>query len=218
MKSLYLSSYGFGRAPDALAALVGSGSRAALVMNALDVYGPRLPAQVAANVSGLSQLGIEATEVDLRTFFGDEHRLRQSLSAYQLIWAVGGNSFVLRRALRASGLDRIASERVEEGSLVWSGFSAGSVVATPTLAGIELVDDPNVVPDGYEGVDLVWEGLGFVNYSIAPHYRSDHPESGLIEDVVARFERDGVPYRALRDGEAIVIRGGEERLVGSTSE
>ena len=101
---------------------------------------------------------------------------------------------------------------------MWSGFSAGAVVAAPTLAGIDLVDDPNVVPDGYEGTELVWDGLNFVSYSIAPHYRSDHPESGIIDDVVARFERDGMPYRALRDGEAIVIRGGDEQVVGSTEE
>lgn len=215
MRSLYLSSYNFGRAPHVLAELVEPGARAAVVMNALDVYGPRLPAQVATNVSGLADLGIEAEELDLRRYFGDIGRLRETLSRYRLVWAVGGNSFVLRRAMRASGLDLVAHERVEDGSLVWAGFSAGAVVVTPTLVGIDLVDDPNVVPEGYEGTNVVWEGLGLVDYSIAPHYRSRHPESDRIDDVVARFQADRMPYRTLHDGEAIVVRGAAERIVGS---
>ena len=53
-------------------------------------------------------------------------------------------------------------------------------------------------------MEPTWEGLGLLEYSIAPHYRSDHPESEAIETVVAYFEQHGIPYRALRDGEAII--------------
>jgi dipeptidase E len=51
----------------------------------------------------------------------------------------------------------------------------------------------------------VEECLGLVDFSIAPHYRSDHAESAAIENVVAYFVENGMPYRAVRDGEAIVI-------------
>jgi dipeptidase E len=78
-----------------------------------------------------------------------------------------------------------------------------------------VVDDPGEIPEGYEGIEVVWEGLGLVDFSIAPHYRSEHPESDLMEDVVARFDADDMPYRVLRDGEALVIRGRTERIVGS---
>jgi len=217
MRSLYLSSYNFGRSPHALAELVEPGARAAVLTNALDIYGPRIPAQVAFHVAGLAELGIEADELDLRDFFGEEERLREVLSRYGLVWAVGGNAFVLRRAMRASGLDLVAKERVEDGTLVWAGFSAGAVVVTPTLAGIEIVDDPTEIPDGYEGIEVVWDGLGLVDFSIAPHYRSEHPESRLIEEVVVWFEAERMPHRTVRDGEAIVVTGGTERIVGSVS-
>ena len=43
------------------------------------------------------------------------------------------------------------------------------------------------MPEGYN-TETIWEGLGFVEFSIAPHYRSEHPESEDIEKVVQYFE------------------------------
>ena len=36
----------------------------------------------------------------------------------------------------------------------------------------------------------------------APHYRSIHPESGLIENVIDYFIYSKIPFIALRDGDA----------------
>jgi dipeptidase E len=217
MKRLYLSSYQIGQAPQELKALVAPGTRAAIIMNALDMYGARLPDQIESHIQALAELGIESDELDLRDFFGQNKRMRESLARYGLIWAVGGNAFLLRRAMRASGLDEIVRSRVNDGSLVWAGFSAGSVVATPTLRGIEIIDDPGETPEGYENTEPMWDGLGFVPYSIAPHYRSDHPESQIVEMLVEHFEVNNMPFKTLRDGEAIVVNGDAERTVGSAA-
>jgi dipeptidase E len=61
--------------------------------------------------------------------------------------------------------------------------------------------------------EIIWGGLGFVEFSIAPHYRSAHPESEEIEKVVKYFEENNMPYRALHDGEVLVINGADVRLV-----
>lgn len=37
----------------------------------------------------------------------------------------------------------------------------------------------------------------------------------LIDDVVADLSKRGVAFRALRDGEAILVHGDDERVVGS---
>ena len=47
-----------------------------------------------------------------------------------------------------------------------------------------------------------------------PHYKSDHPESSMIEDAVRYFEDHHITYKALRDGEAILIEGVSESVVG----
>jgi dipeptidase E len=70
------------------------------------------------------------------------------------------------------------------------------------LHGIELVDNPSHVPDGYEA-DMLWEGLGVVPSIVAPHYRSNHPESAAIEQVVQYFIDHHLLFKALRDGEAL---------------
>lgn len=79
--------------------------------------------------------------------------------------------------------------------------------AARRLRGLELVDEIGAVPEP------VWDGLGFVDFSIAPHYRSDHPEADAIERVVEYFRTNGMPYRTLQDGQAIVVRDGSMRTV-----
>ena len=80
-----------------------------------------------------------------------------------------------------SGLDTILRERVEDDSFTYAGYSAGACVLSPTLKGIHLADEPEMTPLGYTG-EVLWDGLGLIPFCVAPHYRSDHPESPLIEE------------------------------------
>jgi dipeptidase E len=50
---------------------------------------------------------------------------------------------------------------------------------------------------------------------MAVHFKSDHPESALVDREVAFYQANRIPYRTLRDGEALVIEGQRERIVGS---
>jgi dipeptidase E len=218
VKSLYLSPYNFGRAPEVLADLVAPRARAAIIMNATDVYAPDLrPAYVESYAAVLAGLGIDSDELDLRDYFGEPRELEARLSRYGLIWSAGGNAFVLRRAMRYTGFDAVAANLVETGDLVYAGCSAGAIVATPTLAGIECADDPNDVPAGYEA-EIIWDGLDLFGKSIAPHYRSGHPESAVMENVIRSFTERGLTFQALRDGEAIVVRGDDIRIVGQPTQ
>ena len=79
----------------------------------------------------------------------------------------------------------------------------------PTLRGLELVDNPAAVLSVY-GAPPVWEGLGILDYVIVPHVDSpDHPETARCAAVASRYRAQGVPHPTLRDGEAIVVDGGE---------
>ena len=211
---LYLSSYKFGNAPEHLSSLAPDNRRTAIIMNASDVYEPsRRKEYVEANRAGLDALGLEGDEFDLRDYFNRPEELNRALDSYGLVWAVGGNSFILRRAMAYSGFDKAATTRVRSGSLVYAGFSAGAVVATRTVHGLDIGDDPAEIPDGYHSA-AIFDGLGLVDYSIAPHYCSDHPESATIERVVQYFEANGMPYRALTYGQAIVVDGEKSFIAG----
>jgi len=55
---------------------------------------------------------------------------------------------------------------------------------------------------------------GLINYSILPHYKSDHLETAFIDKIEEYMKNNNVLYKVLRDGEAIVINGAQERMVG----
>jgi len=112
-----------------------------------------------------------------------------------------------------SGFTNCIGQLLADTELVYAGYSAGAVVATPDLHGIEFVDDPVAAPDGYDK-KTPWEGLGLVGFRIAPHYRSDHPESEACEKVVEYFENRKLTYTALQDGEAIVVHNKSVEVVG----
>ena len=203
---LYLSSYHFCKEPERLAALAAKNKRVAVVRNALDQYtdSERLAKGLERELIDLRNIGLSPESLDLRQFFGKSEELERHLSGFGYVWVTGGNSFVLRRAFAQSGLDTILKRKLTEGDFVYSGYSAGSCVVTPTLEGIHLADQPEIVPNGYLS-DVIWLGLNFVPFCIAPHYRSDHFESKLIEKSVEYFIENKIPFIALHDGEALVL-------------
>jgi dipeptidase E len=203
---LYLSSYHLGKEPSRLSALSAKNRRVAIIRNALDIYtdAKRLREGLEREVADMEAIGLLPESLDLRQFFGKENMLNEIVDGFGYLWVVGGNSFVLRRAFRCSGLDAILARNVEADDFVYAGYSAGVCVLTPTLEGIHLADDPDAVPAGYPP-ELIWSGLNLVPFCIAPHYRSDHSESALIEKSVEYFIEQKIPFIALRDGEAIVL-------------
>lgn len=173
---LYLSSFGLGDHWAELLALLRGGRQAAVVLNAKDGSSEASRARsLAQEMEALAGLGLAPRELDLRDSFGAPDRLRDALSEVDLVWVRGGNAFVLRRVLRQSGADQILPELLKEDRLVYGGFSAGVCVLAPSMRGLETVDDPTTVPEGYDP-EPVWDGLGLLPYAVAPHYRSDHPE------------------------------------------
>lgn len=211
---LYLSSYQFGNSSESLASLALPNKRIAVILNAADVYGDaRRPETLKKNEAELIKLGFLPEDLDLRTYFGSPNELVKKLADFGAVWVIGGNAFVLRKAMAYSGFDREVKRRIIKGDLVYAGFSAGAVAVGPSLRGLEAVDDPTIVPEGY-GNETLFDGLGLVNYAIAPHYKSDHPESKDIEKVVTYFRTNRIPHIGLRDGQAIVVNGPVVEIVG----
>ena len=211
---LYLSSYRLGNQPQALLDLLPARRRTALIFNAGDL---KLAAErkqsVDRDLAELTALGLDPFEVDLRDYFENSAGLREILATVDLIWARGGNCFVLRRALLQSGADELIKDMLGHDAVVYGGFSAGCDMLIPSLHGAELCDDPNAIPPGYLPA-IIWDGLGLLPYSIAPHYRSDHPESAAIDKSVEYMIDHHIPFIALRDGQAIVVNGATQTITG----
>lgn len=212
---LYLSSFRMGDHPEHLLALIGEDSRRAVVIaNAMDEAPPDVRrAAVELETAALADLGVDAAELDLRDYFAQQRRLRHDLAGVSMAWLRGGNVFMLRYALSRSGADAAFGELLATDALVYAGYSAGPCVLSPSLRGLELVDDPDAVTRIY-GSPPVWDGLGLLDKAFVPHYRSPgHPETAAIELVVARYRAEGAAYRTLRDGQALLVNGPEAVIV-----
>jgi dipeptidase E len=81
------------------------------------------------------------------------------------------------------------------------------------LRGLEAVDDAGAVMRIY-GSEPVWDGLALVKEAFLPHYQSPgHPETAAIDLVAARYRAEGIGYRPLRDGPALLINGADIEVV-----
>ncbi len=207
---LYLSSYRLGNHSDELLKLLGGKTKAALIANAVDFRTPEeIKERNKKDIKELTDFGLDVTEVDLKEYFGKKAELEVELRKYYLLWVRGGNAFVLRKAMEKSSADEIIKQLLQEDALVYGGYSAGMCILSPTMKGVDLVDDLHLIPQGYEP-GIIWEGLDVVPYSLIPHYQSNHPESEAVNEVVTYLETKQIPFKAIRDGEVLIIYGNHE--------
>jgi dipeptidase E len=199
---LYLSSFRLGDHPERLLELVGPSRRAAVIANAIDDADADTRKEgVDRELEALGALGLEPRELDLREHFGSA----PDFGGLDLVWLRGGNVFLLRYALAASGADALLVDLLLDDALVYAGYSAGPCCLGPSLRGFELVDEPDAVEATY-GADPVWDGLGILDYAIVPHVDSPgHPETDRCNALAEHFRTEGVAHRTLRDGEVIVV-------------
>lgn len=120
------------------------------------------------------------------------------------IWVTGGNVFILRRAMKLSGLDNLLKKFANKKDFVYAGYSAGSCVLSPNLRAYAIVDNAEETPYP-QSKSIIWKGLGFIDYILMPHYNSVHDESDDINKAVNYCKKHGLPYKTLRDGEVIII-------------
>lgn len=206
---LYLSSHGVGDHAAVLERMVGDNKKMLFIDNAKD----DLPlveraGHVREKMMEFHDLGYECFELDLREYFGRPEILQAIVAAAGLVWASGGNTFILRRAMQYSGFDEIITQLLRDDRLVYGGSSAGSILMTKTLHGVENADDPYVVPRDYHE-EIIWNGLGLVYPQLVPHYESNwfKDEAQALADF---YETNGLKYETLRDGEVYVVNGGIE--------
>lgn len=208
---LYLSSYQLGARSDLLAEMVTGERRGWVIANALDGGDRRRRAQdVEHQVAALADLDIRAQELDLRDH--DPSGIAEAFGRPDMVWVRGGNVFTLRMALARSGLDDLLVQRILGTGFVYAGFSAGACVLAPSLVGLEHCDP--VAPCRELHGEVRGDGLGVLDRPVVPHLRSPgHPETGLLGEVAARYEREGTPYWALEDGQVLVIDDAPARIL-----
>lgn len=212
---LYLSSFRLGAEPERLRALARTDRPVAVIANACDAAPSEeaRSAVVRSELDDLAGIGLSGIEVDLRAHVGDPDGLAAALGEAEIAWLRGGNTFVLRHALAASGADDVFRTLLAEDRIVYAGYSAGPCCLAPSLRGLELCDPVDDLRRLHPSAEVPWDGLGVLDRAFLPHLDSPgHPETDAMGEVARRYDEQGVPYWALRDGQALVVDGDRVEL------
>ena len=202
--SSYLMAHEHSRALSQLVGKEPAAIRVAAIANATDVI-PDAHAWVDESRDSLKRHGAHVEPVDLRDWQTNSVGLRAHLARFDVVWVCGGHQFYLRWLLRVSGADDIINDLVTHG-MVYAGWSAGAVVAGPTLRHFELFDDPNEAPE------VIWDGLGLTNRVVIPHSDLDDFAEGMHQ-INQRLTEAGIATVPLREDQALMIDGDEQRVM-----
>lgn len=204
---LYLSSYKLGNEVEKLKALVPKNNKTGYIPNALD--GSKWSEEdrtdhIGSDMDDLKAIGLDVELLDLQDYFGKKEALQKKVDELGVVWVGGGNTFVLRQAMKLSGFDDILKQLVGRKDFLYGAYSAGVCVLSPSLKVYAITDDATAMP--YSGIkEVVWEGIGLLDYVVEPHYASDHPESKSTDKEIKYCISNKILFKALRDGEVIII-------------
>jgi dipeptidase E len=181
-------------------------------MNAMDMLPDARDGWRKTETEALEHLGFHVEELDLRNYFADQSRLQAFLETKDMLWINGGNSFLLRRAMRQSGFDVTIHGLLQADRIVYAGFSAAVCCAGPTLHGVEFLDRTDELADGYDPA-VIWEGLHLVDRTVVVHYNSRHSGPLNAEQMVQQCRENRIPFTTLSDGQVLIVDGVKTELL-----
>jgi dipeptidase E len=175
-----------------------------VITNAADVI-PNSDQWVPGMVKILEDKRYRIQLVDLNNFSNDSEKISNIFSKSDVIWVCGGHTFYLRWILKKSGADKAIIKQVNIGK-VFSGWSAGAIIAGPTTKHFELMgDDPNDAPE------IIYDGLNLIKQTIVPHFDNPEFKEGAIK-VNQKLLDDGFKTIPLMDNQITIIKDDEVKL------
>jgi dipeptidase E len=114
------------------------------------------------------QIGCEVIDADLRVI--SEQEFISKIKQADILHICGGSVLYILQLLKKNNFGKIIIDQVKSGQIIYTGSSAGSMIAAEDLS-LSKYD-----PEEAEFVDLKkiedFSGLGLVNFSILPHCNS----------------------------------------------
>lgn len=210
---LYLSSYRLGNHGGKFAELVGKPhAKVAVSVNALDnILALARTLIVKREINDIKSLGFKAEELDLRKYF-QKDGLIEKMKSYDAVWFSGGNTFLLVKAFKQSGFDKVLDTLVKTDQLVYAGYSAAFSAVSPSLHGVELVDNKAAKAKGYKP-GVLWDGYGLIDFYPIVHFRSNHQESAMVEKEYAYVKANKIKHKTFHDGQVYIVNGSRQLIL-----
>jgi len=197
MARLLLASRGI---PDLSAILGARGRHAVLIPDAADpLDDPTIPAEVERE---LGRAGLEVARLTLDT--STTSRTYSAVTAADVVAVSGGDPFHLLAVARRAGFGDAVRAALHTGT-VYIGYSAGAMLAAPTLKPLAMTSPFTAPPE------LELAGLGLVDILILPH--DDHPGRHDKHRSAQAAFGDSVRLITLRDGDVFIHNDGCESIL-----
>ena len=200
---LYMSSKKFGQDTKFLKDWINQhDNKIFIIPNALDAKDEeKIQENLKDDIKLLEEIGFYVSIIDLKLYFGKYNELREELSKYNACCVMGGNVFILRKAMELSGFDIFLKDKKSSDNYLYIGYSAGSCVLSDNLEYLKTIDKPITF---YNQTKVNYEGIGFVDYLFIPHYKSNYHKVLLIEDLVNKCKNEHIKYKAIKNGEVVI--------------
>lgn len=151
-----------------------------------------------------SKIGFEVQILDVSK--ASEAEAKAKISAAQVLYVSGGNTFYLLRELKKKDLVALIADRVRSGELIYVGESAGAMIAAPSVEYASVMDDAgNYVAAAQTGLDLV-KFYPVVHYGEEPFVQST---AKILKAYGGRLNL--VP---INNAEAIAVHGDKFEILG----
>ena len=148
----------------------------------------------------LSQL--EAMGFVLVDFYDLENEGAKDLSAYDVIYVCGGNTFKLMKYARDVNFDTEIKALLNRGG-IYIGVSAGSLILGPS---IKIAGEIN--PDKNEEALTNLDGFNLIDFVVFPHYVSE------VEEEIKAFEvKNKISVERISNAQAVIITGAVKSLI-----
>lgn len=153
---------------------------------------------VDADKKKFLDLGYPVTDFDLRNTSTDT--FSEALKDHDILHICGGSVFCILSLLKEKGISHIIANCVRENEIIYTGTSAGSIIAAPSV---------HLYADDEEEKKFItnetdFKGIGLVNFLIIPHAsRKKFTSSNL--NMVAHLPENKLPLIFLNDNQAVWV-------------
>ncbi len=136
------------------------------------------------------------------------------LDTHTILHVCGGSVSYLGWLLQSKGFDTEIVESVRSGKVVYTGTSAGSMIASQDVAmfSYDDVEEQEYIEKGFN-----MKGLGLVSWTIAPHSNSPDFVSSH-QEVVKELVTNPTAVILLHDNQAVWVENDAFKLIQSMEE
>ncbi|EFM39551.1 peptidase family S51 [[Eubacterium] yurii subsp. margaretiae ATCC 43715] len=152
---------------------------------------------VKSGKKALEKMGAVIDELELSTATAEE--IKTKIEKNDIIYVSGGNTFFLLQEMKKTGADKLIIEEIGKGKL-YIGESAGSIITSPNIEYIKLMDPVEKAPELSD-----YNSLNLVDFYILPHY-NNFPFKKVADKIFELYSTK-LPLRTISNDEVILVDG-----------